>query len=61
MKDDRFNELINGPLSHPMMPFTISRLALALRDVVERTGEAGERALEEHCRMREEQDRQSEV
>ena len=56
MTNERFNELLNGPLSHPLAPFAITRLALALRDVVISTGEAGERALEEHCRARQDLD-----
>lgn len=61
MTNERFNELLNGPLAHPMGPFTITRLALALRAVVEATGEAGEKALEEHCRDRDEQDRRNDA
>ncbi|HLJ82339.1 MAG TPA: hypothetical protein VKT52_12680 [Ktedonobacterales bacterium] len=57
MTPERFNELVNGPLSHSVMPLMITRLALALYALVEQTGEAGERALEEICRQREEQDR----
>ncbi len=53
MDKKRFNELLHGPLSHPMPMFTITRLALALMAVVEATGEAGERALEAHCHARE--------
>jgi len=60
MKSERFNELLNGPLYHPMVGFTITRLALALRAVVEATGEAGEKALEEHCAARERRDRENE-
>ena len=56
MTSDRFNELLNGPLSHPLPMFTVTRLAMALRAVVEATGEAGDKALEEHCRERQEQD-----
>lgn len=56
MTNERFNELINGPLSHPLIPFQISRLTLALAEVVNATGEAGERALEAHCKARQEQD-----
>lgn len=56
MTDDRFNELLNGPLSHPLPLFAITRLVLALRAVVTATGEAGEEALESHCRERAEQD-----
>lgn len=52
MTDKRFNELVNGPLFHPMPMFTITRLALALRDVVRSTGKAGEEALERHCAHR---------
>jgi hypothetical protein len=59
MDDRRFNELVNGPLRGPLPMFSITRLALALRAVVEATGEAGERALEEHCRAREERDRRN--
>lgn len=59
MTDQRFHELLNGPLSHPLMPFRVTRLALALAAVVRATGEAGERALEQHCREREEQDKRN--
>lgn len=58
MTDARFEELINGPLSHPMIPFRLTRLILALRTVVETTGDAGERALEEYCAAREDEDRE---
>jgi len=57
MTSERFNELLNGPLSHPLPMFTITRLALALSAVVEATGEAGEKALEAHCADREARDR----
>ena len=53
MTEERFNELLNGPLSHPLPMFAIMRLALALRAVVTATGEAGEKALEQHCAERE--------
>jgi hypothetical protein len=56
MTDERFNELLQGPLSHPLVPFAITRLALALRAVVMATGEAGDRALEAHCAARQDQD-----
>ena len=56
MKDERFNQLLLGPLHHPLPMFTMTRLAMALRVVVEVTGEVGEKALEEHCRQREEDD-----
>lgn len=56
MTDERFNELLNGPLHHPLVPFVISRLALALRSVVEATGAAGEKALESYCAARQAQD-----
>lgn len=57
MTDERFDELLKGPLHHPMVPFVITRLALALRDVVNATGKEGEEALERHCREREASDR----
>lgn len=56
MTSKRFNELLNGPLSHPFPLVTLNRLAIALRVVVDATGEAGEKALEEHCRNRDEKD-----
>ena len=56
MRNERFEELVNGPLDHPLVPFKITRLILALRLVVELCGEAGDRALEEACRARQEQD-----
>jgi len=49
MTSERFNQLLNGPLHHPMYPFQLSRLARALAFVVEQTGEAGEVALELFC------------
>lgn len=55
MTDERFNELLNGPLSHPLIPFRLTRLLLALRAVVESCPEA-ERAFEQHCTDRERQD-----
>ena len=53
---ERFNALLNGPLYHPMPMFIITRLAMALRKVVDATGEAGVNALEAYCRERERQD-----
>lgn len=46
MTDARFHALLDGPLAHPLPLFRISRLALALRSVVEDTGDAGAAALE---------------
>jgi len=56
MTAERFHKLLDGPLSHPMTTFTISRLILALKAVVDATGEAGERALEDYCAARQAQD-----
>lgn len=56
MSDKEFNELVSGPLGHPLIPFKFTRLLLALRDVVERCGEAGAEALRAHCRGRQAQD-----
>jgi hypothetical protein len=58
MTDRRFNQLINGPLGHPLMPLRMTRLILALKHVVQATGDDGERALEDFCRWREVRDRQ---
>jgi hypothetical protein len=57
MTNERFNELLNGPLHHPLVPFVITRLSMALRAVVEATGKAGDDALEQFCRQRDERDR----
>jgi hypothetical protein len=57
MSDEEFNSLINGSLAHPFPMFAISRLILALKDVIEATGEAGAQALRDHCANREEQDK----
>lgn len=56
MNNERFNFLVNSSLSHPMPMFTITRLMLCLRDVVESTGKAGEDAMERHCAFRDDQD-----
>lgn len=56
MTDQRFNELLNGALSHQLMPFRITRLALALRFVVDHCGEKGEQALESWCTLRDAED-----
>lgn len=53
MTDERFNELLNGPLSHPLVPFAILRLAGALKHVIDATGPEGEQAFEHYCAMRE--------
>jgi len=57
MTDERFNELLNGPISHPIMPLFMLRLAQALRSVVEKCGDAGDAALEAHCKEQDEMDR----
>ena len=57
MTDERFNELVNGPLMHPIMQLFMLRLANALRSVVERCGGAGDDALEDHCKEVEAMDR----
>lgn len=56
MTDERFNELLYGPLYHPIISLACTRLVLALRYVVEATGQAGDRALEAHCRDRQARD-----
>jgi hypothetical protein len=59
MTVERFNELLNGPLSHPLPIFAIMRLTLALRCVLEAAGEAGDEALEAYCRDRQLRDDES--
>lgn len=61
MPMERFNQLLNGPLAHPLMPFRISRLGQALAFVVSMTGQAGARALELWCRDREAHDKLKDV
>lgn len=56
MTPDEFNQLVNGPLSHPLPMFSITRLALALWAVVEATGPAGAEALRSYCKDRDERD-----
>lgn len=57
MDDAKFQNLVNGPLSHPMPHFTMLRLILALKYVVDETGPAGERALDKYCTERDLRDR----
>ena len=59
MDNHRFNELLNGPLMHPLPMFTIMRLSMELRVVVDATGETGSTALEEHCSQLLERDESS--
>lgn len=49
MTDKEFNQLLNGPLSHPLILMRLNRLSIALRVVVKATGEAGAKALRDHC------------
>ena len=56
MTEERFNQLLNGPLGHPFPMFVITRLSLALWAVVQATGEAGAAALEKYCAERDAQD-----
>jgi hypothetical protein len=52
----RFQQLVNGPLAHPFIPFRITRLTMALLAVVNETGKQGAEALEAHCVKRAELD-----
>lgn len=54
MTTEEFNDLLTGVLE--MEDGTGMRLALALRHVVNATGEAGGRALSDWCKARAEQD-----
>jgi hypothetical protein len=50
MKDDRSKSLVQQQLGYPLAPFAMLRLARALRQAVERCGEAGDAALEARCK-----------
>jgi hypothetical protein len=56
MQDGRFNKLVNATLHNPIPEGPATVLRRALQFVVQSTGEPGEKALEEFCRQREEQD-----
>jgi len=56
MSNEEFNRLLAGALHHPLPMFTLTRLSMALRYVVDQTGEAGEAALREWCADRDELD-----
>lgn len=57
MTDERFTFLLNrGALYHPLMPFQITRLAFALKYVVDGCGKQGGDLLEAWCDSREKQD-----
>jgi hypothetical protein len=58
MQNERFNELINGPLGHPLVTMRINRLVVALHYVVQECGPAGEKALEGICADYQRQDQQ---
>ncbi|HEV2224397.1 MAG TPA: hypothetical protein VGR84_15490 [Candidatus Acidoferrales bacterium] len=47
MTEERFLELLNGPLFHPIGTISSIRLGAALRFVLFKTGDAGDAALEE--------------
>jgi hypothetical protein len=57
MTDERFNYLVNeGALAHPLIAFRMTRLALALKYVVDGCGKQGADMLEAWCESRNEQD-----
>ncbi len=58
MTNERFNELLRGPLSHPLWPFQTTRLILALRCLVEAGGPEAEDALETFCQAMEARDKE---
>ncbi len=57
MTRDRLEELLTGPLAHPLPRVRIRRLVIALCALVQATGDAGDAALEAHCATRHERDR----
>ena len=56
MKLERFNELLRGPLSHPMPLFHISRLARALQFIVDHDNPKADKDLEIFCELQQQQD-----
>lgn len=50
MSDEEFERILNGPLAHPLFIMRLNRLAIALKAVVEATGEAGAQALRDHVK-----------
>lgn len=56
MTDERFNEIISGPLWHPISPLMVTRIAMALRAVLLATGNAGDAALEAYAAARDRKD-----
>lgn len=52
MTTKRFNELLNGPLHHPLPAFSFTRVALALAYVLDVCGESADKALEDYCKLR---------
>ena len=49
MTDERFLELLEGPLNHPLLPFCLTRISLALVMVANSCGREGADALEAYC------------
>jgi hypothetical protein len=56
MSTEEFNRHLSGALHHPFPMFVITRLSLALKHVVDATGETGEKALRDWCAMLDEKD-----
>jgi hypothetical protein len=57
ISNNRFNELLNGPLAGPAIEFSLLRVVQALRYVVEGLGAPAVKILEDYCEAREEQDK----
>ena len=56
MTEQRFLELLNGPLYNPIGSVMVKHLVTALRAVIAATGKAGEKAFEDHCAARKAQE-----
>lgn len=59
MEASELNDILNGPLSHPLIPMQINRFALALASVVYGGGIAAADALRIHAGERQRRDEQS--
>lgn len=56
-EEELMRELNTGALSHPLLPFTVTRLALCLLAVLHATGVPGAIAFRQFCADRDRQDR----
>lgn len=56
MKDNKFNNMVQKRRGYQLALLFVLRLVRALRQAVEMCGEAGDAALESHCKEQDEMD-----